>query len=159
MTAEPPLQELRELLAEFQPDRGHVMPALHKVQNTYGYIPRNAFDVIARQINSTPALVFGAATFYADYRLHPPAENQVSWCCGPACRVLGSTRILEALQDELGIGFHEQTEDGKVELHLGQCVGTCSQAPQVWVNGKVKGPLTPESAREIAREVKGGGTE
>lgn len=155
MTAEPPVQELRELLAEFQPDRGHVMPALHKVQDKYGYIPRNAFDVIARQINSTPAMVYGAATFYTEYRFHPPAENQIAWCCGPACRVLGGTQILEALQDELGIGFHEQTEDHKVELHLGQCVGTCSQAPQVWLNGKVKGPLTPESARELARGAKG----
>ena len=101
MTAEPELRELRELVAEFQPNRGHVMPALHKVQNTYGYIPRSAFEVIARQLNSTPALIYGAATFYSDYRLHPPAETEVAWCCGPACRVLGGDRVREALQEEL----------------------------------------------------------
>ncbi len=155
MTAEPPVQELRELLAEFAPNRGHVMPALHKVQDKYGYVPRNAIEVIARQINSTPALVYGAVTFYTEYRLHPPAQNEISWCCGPACRILGGDRVREAIQDELGIGFHEQTEDHKVGLMLGQCVGTCSEAPQVWVNGKVRGHLTPDSAREIARGLKG----
>lgn len=155
MTAEPELRELRELVAEFEPERGHVMPALHKVQNKYGYIPKTAFDVIARQLNSTPALIFGAATFYTDFRLHPPAATEVAWCCGPACRILGGERILESIQDELGIGFHEQTPDHAIGLHIGQCVGTCHEAPQVWVNGKVKGNLTPDSARELARGLKG----
>lgn len=155
MTAEPGVQELRQLVAEFQPNRGHVMPALHKVQDAYGYIPKQAFEVIARQLDSTPALIFGAASFYADYRFHPPAETEVSWCCGPACRVLGSDRVLEALQDELQIGFGEETADHRVGLHLGQCVGTCHEAPQVWVNGKVKGNLTPDSARELARKLRG----
>ncbi len=155
MTVEPGIQELRELVAEFEPNRGHVMPALHKVQAKYGYIPKPAFDVIARQLNSTPALIFGAATFYADYRLHAPAETEIAWCCGPACRVLGGQQVLDAIQDELGIGFHEQTEDHKLGLHVGQCNGTCHEAPQVWVNGKVKGNLTPDSARALVRDLRG----
>src|SRR5262245_50500467 len=122
MAAEPGVQELRDLVAEFQPGRGHVMPALHKVQDHYGYIPKGAFDAVARQLNTTPALIYGAATFYSDFRLHPPAETEIAWCCGPACRVLGSSAVLEALQDELKIGFGEETHDGKVGLHLGQCV-------------------------------------
>src|SRR5215218_3713824 len=67
MAEEPGVQELRDLVAEFEPDRGHVMPALHKVQDRFGYIPKTAFEVIARQLNSTPALIYGAATFYTDY--------------------------------------------------------------------------------------------
>ena len=155
MAAEPGMEELRQLVAEFEPDRGHVMPALHRVQDAYGYIPKLAFDAIARQLNTTPALIYGAATFYTDFRLHPPAATEIAWCCGPACRVLGSTAVLEAIQDELDIGFNEQTPDHKVGLHLGQCVGTCHEAPQVWVNRKVVGNLTPETARELARHAKG----
>ncbi len=155
MAVEPGVQELRELVAEFEPGRGHVMPALHKVQNTYGYISRPAIEVIARQLNSTPALIYGAMTFYTDFRDHPPAETEISWCCGPACRILGGDFIREALQEELQIGLHEQTADHKVGLHVGQCVGTCHEAPQVWVNGKVVGNLTPEKAVEIARAARG----
>ena len=155
MTAEPPVQELRDVVAEFRPGRGHVMPALHAVQNRYGYLPKSAFEVIARQLNSTPALIYGAATFYTDFRLHPPAETEIAWCCGPACRVLGGDRVREAIQEELELNFHEQTPDHKLGLHVGQCVGTCSEAPQVWVNGKVKGRLTPDSARDLVRGLKG----
>ena len=155
MTAEPPVQELRELVAEFRPNRGHVMPALHAMQDKYGYVPKAAFEVIARQLNSTPALIYGAATFYTDFRLHAPAETEIAWCCGPACRVLGGESIRETLQEELGLNFHEQTADHKLGLHIGQCVGTCSEAPQVWVNGKVKGNLTVESTRDLVRGLKG----
>ena len=156
MAEEPGIQELRDLVAEFEPDRGHVMPALHKVQDRFGYIPKTAFEVIARQLNSTPALIYGAATFYTDYRLHPRAETELAWCCGPACRILGGDRIREAIQEELELNLHEQTPDHKVGLHIGQCVGTCHEAPQVWVNGKVIGNLTVESARELARGLKAG---
>lgn len=156
MTVEPGVQELRELVAEFQPGRGHVMPALHKVQRAYGWIPRPAIEAIARQLNTTPALIFGAATFYSDFRTHPPAETEVAWCCGPACRLNGGERIREVLQDELGLGLGEQSADHRLGLHIGQCNGTCHEAPQVWVNGKVTGKLTPDGARDLAQSLRAG---
>jgi len=131
------------------------MPALHKVQDRYGYIPRNAFEVIARQINSTPALIYGAATFYADFCFHPPAATEIAWCCGPACRILGGDRIREALQEELELPLNGQTPDHSIGLHIGQCVGTCHEAPQIWVNHKVVGNLTVEKTRELVRKLKG----
>ena len=63
MKAEPSAQELRALVAEFMPGKGHVLPALHKVQDTYGYISRAAIEAVARQLNTTPALIYGAVSF------------------------------------------------------------------------------------------------
>lgn len=152
--AEPSLEELRELVAEFRPKRGHLLPALHKVQDTYGYIPRLAIEVIARQLNTTPALVYGAVSFYAEFRTHPPAQVEISWCSGPTCRILGGDRIREALEHTLGIPLGGYSADGRYALHLGQCNGTCSQAPQLWVNGKVVGKLTVADAIRLARRVR-----
>ena len=154
MAAEPTTQELRDLVAEFRPGRGHVMPALHKVQNTYGYISREAIEVVARQLNTTPALVYGTVSFYADFRTHKPAKTELGWCCGPACRVLGGDRIREAIQSTLDLPLGGQTDDHTIGLHMAQCIGTCSEAPQVWVNGKVVGNLTVASAIKLAREIK-----
>ena len=155
MNREPTLQELRELVAEFEPDRGHVMPALHKVQSTYGYITKEAIEVIARQLNSTPALIFGAVSYYSDYRTHQPPETEIAWCSGPACRVMGGDRIRDAIQHTLELPLGGETEDHRLGLHLGQCNGTCHEAPQVWVNGVVNGNLTVASAIRLARELKG----
>ena len=155
MAAEPTVQELRALVAEFQPEKGHVMPALHKVQETYGYISREAIEAVARQLNTTPALVYGTVSFYSDYRTHKPASTEISWCSGPACRVLGGDRIREAIQHTLELPLGGQAPDHSVGLHMGQCNGTCSEAPQVWVDGKVVGNLTVSGAIQLAREIKG----
>lgn len=155
LKAEPTLQELRALVAEFEPGRGHVMPALHKVQDTYGYISRPAMEVIARQLQTTPALVYGAVSFYDDFRTEPPPDCEVKWCSGPACRLVGGDRIRRALEAEFGFPVGGHSEDHRIGLHLGQCNGTCHEAPQIWVNDAVVGRLTVAGAVRLARELKG----
>jgi NADH:ubiquinone oxidoreductase subunit E len=147
---------LRELVAEFQPNRGHLLPALHRVQDTYGYITRDAIEVIARQLNTTPALVFGAVSFYSDFRTHPRPETEIAWCSGPACRLRGGDRIREAIEYTLDLPLGGASDDHRYGLHLGQCNGTCHEAPQVWVNGEVVGNLTVAAAIRLARRVKAG---
>lgn len=155
MQPEPTLEELRGLVADFQPGRGHVMPALHRVQDRYGYISRAAIEVVARQLNTTPALVYGTVSFYDDFRTHPRPETEIAWCSGPACRLRGGDRIREAIQQTLELPLGGESEDHRYGLHVGQCNGTCSEAPQVWVNGEVVGNLNVSAAIRLAREVKG----
>lgn len=155
MVAEPTLAELREIVADFRPGRGHVMPALHAVQDRYGYITRDAIEVIARQLNTSPALVFGAVSFYDDFRTHPPAPTEIAWCSGPACRLRGGDQIREAMQQTLQVPLGGRTDDHQIGFHLGQCNGTCSEAPQIWLNGRVVGKLTVAEAIRLARELKG----
>ena len=156
MAAEPSLPELRALVKDFDANRGHVLPALHRVQDKYGYVSARAMEVIARQLNTTPALVFGAASFYTDIRTSPPPKTEIAWCCGPACRLKGGDRIREALQHVLDLPLGAHTPDHRYGFHLGQCNGTCSEAPQVWVNGEVVGKLTVASAIELGRKVRTG---
>ncbi len=150
--------EVQQLIAEFKPGSADLLPALHKVQHRYGYIPKEAIPVVARQLRLGEASVYGAVTFYAELRTTPPPETRVDWCSGPACRLKGGDRLRRAIEAVLGIRMEENTPDNKVGLHLGQCNGTCDFAPQVWVNGKVVGPLTVAEAVRLARELKGGAT-
>ncbi len=154
MSAEPTLQELRALVAEFEPGKGHVMPALHKVQDRYGYVSKAAMEVIARQLSTTPALIYGAVSFYSDFRTSPRPHTEISWCSGPTCRLLGGDRIREAVQQVLELPLGGHSDDHRYGFHMGQCNGTCHEAPMVWVNGEVVGPLTVAAAIELAREVK-----
>lgn len=155
MSTEPSAQELRALVAEFQPGKGHVLPALHKVQDAYGYISRPAIEAVARQLKTTPALIYGAVTFYDDFRTDPPPAKEIAWCSGPTCRLRGGDRIREAIEQTLDLPLGAHSEDHRYGLHLAQCNGTCHEAPQVWLNGKVVGNLTAASAIRLAREVKG----
>ena len=154
MAAEPTTQELRDLVAGFEPGKGHLLPALHRIQETCGYISREAIEVVARQLNTTPALVYGTVSFYSDFRTHRPPATEVAWCSGPACRLAGGDRIREAIQHTLELPLGGQDREHRYGLHLGQCNGTCSEAPQVWVNGEVAGKLTVASAIQLARDIK-----
>ncbi len=147
--------EIQQLISEFKPGDADLIPALHKIQHRYGYVPKEAIAVVAKQLRLGEAHVYGAVTFYAELRTIPPPKTRVDWCSGPACRLRGGERVRRVLESVLGIGMEENTPDNRVGLHLAQCNGTCDFAPQVWVNGTVIGPLTATETVHLARELKG----
>ena len=146
--------EIQHLVRDFKPADGDLMGALHAVQHHYGYVPKVAMKVVARQLRLSEAKVYGAATFYSEFRVTPPPETLIGWCSGPACRIKGGDNIRQVLETELGIGMGQNTEDNKLGLHYAQCNGTCEHAAQIWVNGEVVGPLTPLAALQLVRELK-----
>ena len=95
--------ELRALVADFEPNDGKLMAALHRVQHRYGYISREALQVIAEQLEMFPAHVYGAASFYDEYRLEPPPQTTIRWCSGPACRLENANGIRDAMLATLGL--------------------------------------------------------
>lgn len=146
--------EIQHLIRDFKPADGDLMGALHAVQHHYGYIPKIAIRVVGRQLRLSEARVYGAVTFYSEFRTTPPPATLVGWCSGPACRLKGSDGIRKVLEAELGIGMGKNTDDNKVGLHFAQCNGTCEYAAQVWVNGKVVGPLDAAKAVRLARDLR-----
>lgn len=147
-------EEVGVLLEGLGPGQGDLLEALHRVQHRYGYVPREAIPAVAQKLRLPEARVYGALTFYSELRETPPPQTTISWCSGPACYVKGSAGIRRVLEKLLGCAVGEQTADNRFGLHLGQCNGTCDNAPQVWVNGKVVGPLTPAGTVELIKELK-----
>ncbi len=150
---------VRELIAEFRPGGGDLLPALHKVQHEYGYIPRAAVDEVARQIGRPAAQVWGAITFYSELRTQPLPEVEVAWCSGPACRLKGGEQIRRIFESTLGFPMRDRSIDGRVGLHLAQCNGQCRLAPMVWINGGERGNLSMAETVRLARELKSGNTD
>lgn len=155
--------ELRALVADFEPNDGKLMAALHRVQHRYGYISREALKVVAEQLEMFPAHVYGAASFYDEYRFEPPAPTTIRWCSGPACRLENANGIRDAMLATLGLDdLGERTENGRVELVNGQCNGACEQAPMVWVEHPMErsrravGQLTAAGAIRMARAIRDG---
>lgn len=145
---------VRQLIAEFKPGGGDLLPALHKVQHEYGYIPRAAVEEVARQVALGASDVWGAITFYSELRTEPPAGTIVGWCSGPACRLKGGEQMRRVLESTLGFGMRQQSMDGAVGLHLAQCNGQCRLAPMVWIDGEERGNLTMADAVKLARELR-----
>ena len=146
--------EIQHLIRDLKPGDGDLLPALHRVQHHYGYIPKIAHRAVARQLRLSEARVYGAVTFYSEFRTTPPPRTLIGWCSGPACRLKGGEHVRRILEAELGIGMGDNTTDNALGLHLAQCNGTCEQAPQIWVDGKVVGPLDAVKTSRLVRDLK-----
>lgn len=160
---EPPLGEaaarIQELVADLSPDRADLLSALHRIQDAFGYVPREAIPILAAQFRTTPALIFGTISFYSEIRTTPPPKLSIGWCSGPACRLKGSENIRRALEAVLGIGLGQATADNAIGLRLVQCDGTCHLAPLLRLDHDYVGPLSVSEAIRLARELKAKGGE
>lgn len=139
---------LKSCIDKHRGEAGALMPVLHEAQNIYGYLPVEVQTVIAEGLNVSLAEVYGVATFYSQFSLTPKGKHNVSICLGTACYVKGSDKLLEAVEQQLGIRCGECTPDRKFSIESCRCVGACGLAPVMIVDGEVYGKL-------VAKDVPG----
>lgn len=129
------LSVIRALAAQ----RGPLLPVLHALQETFGYVDPKAVAHVARELNLSRADVHGVVTFYSDLRSSPPGEVRVQVCRGEACQSVGGHALAEHAARSLDLGFGETAADGSVTLDEVFCLGNCALGPTVCVNGRLHG--------------------
>ncbi|MGB2772700.1 MAG: NAD(P)H-dependent oxidoreductase subunit E, partial [Anaerolineae bacterium] len=92
------LSLLEPILAEYADQKGALIPILQHAQDEYGYLPAPVLDVISERTGTPLSKIYGVATFYSQFYLHPRGRHIVRVCDGTACHVKGAARII----DELG---------------------------------------------------------
>lgn len=145
-------KELQTLVSNFKKNEGNIITLLQEAQEAFGYIPEEAVYYFSKELDIPASRFFGVATFYAQFYLKPRGKNIVTACCGTACHVKGSDRIINNLKRELSLtGEENTTGDREFTLEQVACVGACSIAPVVLINKKVHGKMTAE---RMAKELK-----
>ena len=148
------LSLLNDVLEHYADVKGSLITILQKTQDIYGYVPIDAVYHIAERTGLTPAKIMGVATFYSQFRFTAVGKYLIMVCKGTACYVNGAERIIEAVQEELGIGDNQTTEDGLFSLSLVSCLGCCSLAPVMMINEDTYGSLTPDKVKQILRDIR-----
>lgn len=144
---------LADVLAKYGDTPTNLITILQKAQDIYGYLPKDVMYHIAEKIGVAPAEIVGVATFYSQFRLTPIGKYLIMSCQGTACHVNGSERVTAAISEYLGIGNGETTADGLFTLENVACLGCCSLAPVIMINGEAYGNLTPDSAVAVLKEI------
>jgi NADH:ubiquinone oxidoreductase subunit E len=133
---------------------GALIPLLQSAQDTYGYVSEKAIDYISHITGIPAADIYGVVTFYAQFRTRPLGKNIIKVCNGTACHVNGAKMVYDTIQDELNITYDETTEDGNFSLLSVACIGCCSLAPVITINGETFGRLESNKLRKIIRDFK-----
>jgi NADH-quinone oxidoreductase subunit E len=152
MTQEISPEEQKEMalcVETFGRERGNLIPVLQRVQETFSYLSAEAIRKVAEHLGLTPGEVHSVATFYNQFRFHPPGKHAIKVCLGTACHVKGGEIILENFQRKLGIGEGETTEDREFSIDRVACVGCCALAPVALVGDKVHGHMAPSKVEGL----------
>lgn len=130
-----------------------LLEILHDLQDAVGHVPEAALPVIAKALNLSRAEVYGVATFYHDFHLHPVGQHVIRICRAEACQSMGARELQAMAEKFLNVRMGGTTADSKVTLEATYCLGLCATAPAIMVDGKVVGRVDAAKLAPILAEV------
>ena len=142
------------ILDEYAGVKGSLITILQQTQETYGYLPKEAIELISEKTGIATSEIMGVGTFYTQFRFEPVGKYLIMLCQGTACHVNSSELILQTIKDELGIDDGQTTEDGLFSLKCVACLGCCSLSPVMMINEDTYGSLTPDKTKKILKELR-----
>jgi len=131
---------------------GALLTRLHGINAAHGYLPEEDLRSAAEELGVPLSQVYSAASFYAAFSFEPRGRHTIYVCQGTACYIRGGDKILEKLEATLGVKPGETTGDRLFTLETVYCVGSCSMAPVVRVDGDTYGRLKPDRLSRILKK-------
>lgn len=142
-------RQVDEIVARYPQPRGAVMPLLHLVQETTGWVPLAAEQYVADRLHLTPSFVHGIVTFYSMYRTAECGKYLLQFCTTVSCMLRGCDPLLAHIRQKLGVEIGETTPDGLFTLVTVECLGSCGSGPVMQVNDDYYEDLDVERADAI----------
>ena len=141
------LSFVEQMVSKIGRGKESAIPLLQAIQTHYRYLPDDALRRLCELTEITPAEIAGTSSFYGQFRRSPVGEHIVRVCHGTACHVSGARQITEELRRYLAIPDGQDTDAARMfTLDEVACLGCCSLAPVLMVDGHTAGKLTPATA-------------
>ena len=149
-------KKIDSILSEHKnPTRENLIPLLQSIQSEFGYIPKDAVKKIGAMLSISASKIYGVATFYNQFKFNAPGKYHIMVCRGTACHVKGSLSVLTLLEDTLKIKAGQTTKDGLFSIETVACMGACSLAPVININGEFYGEVTREKLESLVKSIRG----
>ena len=142
-------ERLSSIFSTYEGKKEEIIPILQQVQEELGFLSEEVLLEIAGFTGVPESHVYAVSTFYAQFRFAPIGKKHITVCRGTACHVRGAPRILETLENHLGIKEGETTEDGEYSLETVACIGACGLSPCIVINKKVEAKVTPKKVIKL----------
>lgn len=146
------IKAIQSLTGHYPKSEAALIPALHLIQDRFGFISDEAIDQVAEILNIPPADILGTLSFYTMFRRKPEGQYHINVCKNLSCTLVDSRKILTYLEKKLGIKAGETTTDGLFTLGSVECLGACSESPVMEIDGEYFFRLTPEKVDALLDE-------
>jgi len=150
------MSDISSLLSHLESDRSNLIKALQIVQADEGFISDDAIGAIGSFFSISPVEVEGVVSFYAQFKRIKPGKYQVAVCDGTACHIKGTPLVTGWISETLGIMDGETDREGFFSLETVACLGCCSLAPVISINGKIYGNLDRKGLIKVLKSYRKG---
>ncbi len=145
---------LQGLIEKYRTLPGALMPLLHAIQDTIGYVPESSYPLISKALNLSVAEVYGVVTFYHHFRTSLAGRHILQICRAESCQSMGSTTLEAHAKKCLNADYHETTADGALTLEPVYCLGNCALSPAVMLDEEIYGKVSPEDLDALIAEAR-----
>ena len=140
-----------KIIAKYQGDAGSLIQVLLEIQRENRWLPKEALEKVSKQLKVPLNRIQHIVTFYKAFSLVPRGRHEVHVCTGTACHVRGAPRLLDSVQDLIGIRPGETDMDLKFSLETVNCLGCCALGPVMVIDGEYHGKMTPAKSEEVLK--------
>jgi NADH-quinone oxidoreductase subunit E len=148
------IAEIKAFFPRYPSRQAVTLPALHIVNEHLRYVPLKAVVEIAQLLELAPAEVQDTLSFYGFFKQDKPHGDVRAWVCRSiSCALRGGEDVLQHMCKRLGIQPGETTENGKLTLEFGECLGACEYAPCMLAGDDLHKDLTRETAEQFLEEI------
>ncbi|MCK5145176.1 NADH-quinone oxidoreductase subunit NuoE [bacterium] len=143
------MEVVHQIVEKHNRRKSSLIAMMQDVQKSEGYLPREALEIVAKEVAVPLSRLYALATFYKAFSLTPRGRHIIHVCTGTACHVRGADKLMDKLERDLGVVEGETTEDGKYTLEGVRCVGCCGLAPVIVVGENFHGKLSQKDLGKI----------
>ena len=137
-----------------------LLPILHLVQAEHGWVSAPAMDKVAEYLHLQDIEVYEVATFYSMYFLRPQGKYVLEVCRTGPCCLVGAEKIMDHIEQQLGVKEGEVTPDGLFSWRGVECLAACGYAPVLQIGPEYTfyENLTNESVDKLIADLKARGS-
>ncbi|MEO3403838.1 NAD(P)H-dependent oxidoreductase subunit E [Mucilaginibacter sp. CAU 1740] len=163
--AQEPVEFSPELISKFDEivsrypqgkQKSGLLPILHLVQAEFGWVSAPAMDKVAEYLSILPIEVYEVATFYTMYFLRPQGKYVLEVCRTSGCCLVGAEKIMDHIEETLGVKEGEVTPDGLFSWRGVECLAACGFGPVLQIGPEYTfyENLTNESVDKLIGDLK-----
>src|SRR5512136_2804657 len=142
-------RQIKKIVVATDGQAGAPIRVLQRVQGLIGYLPREALEIVSREMRIPLSEVYGITSFYSFFSMVPKGKYVIQVCLGTSCYVKGGQKIIDSLNKDFGLESGSITPDGKFSLQTVRCLGCCGLSPVLAVNEDVHRKVKPSKLKEI----------
>jgi NADH-quinone oxidoreductase subunit E len=139
------------IIEKYRGKPGALIHALTEIQHANRWLPREVMQKVAEALEVPFSQAMQIASFYKTFSLTPKGRHEVHVCTGMTCHLRGAAKLQEKVQELTGLAPGETDAGSRFTFEAGSCLGSCSIGPELIVDGKHYGRMTPEKVDDVLK--------